>query len=150
MVWRQPYETRILRHAACPATPVMNLEGEAQQLPEVCIASFGFSAINDQNLWWKLFQSDFPNDPKVRRVFIFDTVAVEDIKMASSFIPPSESYRCFVIEDPYRVWADLVQPEKEHHAFAAIIENGIIPLMMVGPPTEDAWEEFSREWRLRI
>jgi hypothetical protein len=30
-----------------------------------------------------------------------------------------------------------------------MFDNGAIPLMMIGPPTEDAWEEFSREWRLR-
>ena len=127
----------------------MSLDRTEQRLPEVCIAGFGFSAVNDQNLWWKLFQSEFPDDLRIRRVFIFDVVEVEDIKSALSLVPPSEADRCFVIEDPNHVWADLVHPEKEHHSFAAIIENGIIPLMMVGPPTEDAWEEFSREWRLR-
>lgn len=133
----------------CPVTPVMSLDGSGQQLPEVCIASFGFAAIGDQNLWWKLFQSDFPDDSRIRRFFIFEAAEVEDVNMVQSLVPPSESDRCFVIEDPSCVWANLVKPDKEHHAFAAIIENGMIPLMMIGPPTEDAWEEFSREWRLR-
>ena len=118
--------------------------------PEVWICGFGFAAIADQGIWWKLFQSDFPGDSRIRRVFFVDEITPEGEQLALSLVPRSEADQVRLIADMDHAWRNLIQPDNEQRGFAIMFDNGAIPIMMIGPPTEDAWEEFSREWRLRI
>jgi hypothetical protein len=150
MLWRESYATRILRDVACPVVQMVNLDG-SQEFPEVCIwiGGFGFQALADQGVWWRLFQSDFPNDPLVRKVFIVERVSSQETAMADSLVPGSEASRCTLGEDANGFWKNLVQPDQENRGFAALIVGNQIPLLMVGPPTEEAWEEFSEAWRTK-
>ena len=141
MLWRQSYTTRILRDLPCP--------DEAPQGPEVWIGGFDFAAIADQGVWWKLFQSDFPGDLRIKRIFFVDEITSEGEQLAKSLVPRSEAEQVRLVVDTKHHWRDLVLPDNAERGFAIMFDNGAIPIVMIGPPTEDAWEEFSREWRLR-
>lgn len=148
MLWRESYATRILRDVECPVTQLVSLDGNLH-LPESCVwvGGFGFQALADQGVWWRLFQSDFPSDPQVLKVFVVDRASGAEISTADSLVPGSESSRCLLAEDPNEFWQNLVHPDTESRGFAALIRGSQIPLLMIGPPTEDAWEEFSNSWR---
>ena len=152
MLWKQPYETKILRDLACPAALVINLNGNPiVHGRQVWIAGFGFGATTDQGVWARLFQSDFPQDDAVLRVFILDRkVESGDYDIVSSLYPPSQRSQCRLVEDTNSFWLNMVNPDSNDRGFAAIVEeDGTIPLLMIGPPTEEAWEEFSNCWQSR-
>ena len=150
MLWRQAYQTKVLRDLDCPVTQTVSLDGSSiQPTVEVIIGGFGFDCLAEQTVWWKLFQSDFPGDPHVRRAFIVGSVLSSDIELAQSLMPPSEAKRSYFLEDPNQFWRELIEPDHPGRGFTAIIDQGKILLLMIGPPTEDAWEEFSNAWQAR-
>ena len=150
MLWKQSYRTRILRDLGCPDAGVTNLDGSPNsEERQVWIAGFGFDAIADQGVWWRLFQSEFPRDENVKKAFIFDKVLPSTAESALAMIPKSEGCQCLLVEDPLGAWKSLVTPDADSRGFAGILERDRIALMMIGPPTEDAWEEFSNFWRVR-
>jgi hypothetical protein len=153
MLWKQPYETKILRDLVCPVASIISLNGNPiVHSRQVWIAGFGFSATTDQGVWSRLFQSDFPQDDAIYKVFILDRkIEHGDFDIASSLYPPSQRAQCQLVEDNNNAWFNLVNPDSSERGFAAILEDdGRIPLLMIGPPTEDAWEEFSSCWHSRI
>ena len=126
-----------------------NLAGQSiNEGVQVWVAGFGFDGTSIQGVWSRLFQSDFPNDIRVNKVFILPNINEEIREAARSMVPPSYFDQTFLIFDPGQKWRTLLRPT-EQPGFAAIIERNRIPLLMTGPPTEDAWEEFQREWKLR-
>ena len=150
MLWRETYSPRVKRDLACPVAQFVCLDGIPSSVSsEVWIGGFGFLAAADQGVWWRLFQSDFRGDDRVRRVFIVDKVGTADLETALSLVPGSEARRTFMIEDPNHFWKELVKPDCPERGFAVIMSEGKVPLLMIGTPTEEAWEEFSREWQLR-
>lgn len=146
-MFRQPYVTTIVRDVALPATLLSTLDGaELRDETQVWIGGFGVDFLGEQTVWWRLFQSDFPGDKRVVKTFIYPAVSTRNIETILDATAPSEHSRCCLIEDPNAFWNELIVPRR---GFAAIIEAGKIPLLMIGPPTEDAWEEFSDAWMTR-
>ncbi len=147
MLWRQRYDTKILRDLACPAVEIVKLLDDSPPTsPEVWIGGFGFQAIADQGVWWRLFQSDFANDPLVKKVFIFPSVQTTELETIRSLVAPSELPHVYLIGDPVGKWRDTLEPFDDSTGFAAIIQGSNIPLAMVGPPTEEAWDVFHDAW----
>jgi hypothetical protein len=150
MLWRQSYQTRIERDLCYPVAIVVSVDcSEPIKGKQVWIGGFGFNGLNEQEVWSKLFQSDFHGDVRVHKVFIFESVGTSELESIRALVAPSEVNQCLLIEDPSRSWYSIINPDHPGRGFAAIIEGDKIPLLMVGPPTEDAWEEFSNEWRAR-
>jgi hypothetical protein len=149
MLWKQPYETRILRDLPGPVGLILSLDGSPiLNGPQVWVGGFGFEAISDQGVWWRLFKSDFAGDKAIKKVFIFDGALSGHIQNAHALIPRSEADSCLLVEDGNEMWRKTVNPDGPTRGFAAIIVESTITLLMVGPPTEDAWEEFSNCWRV--
>ncbi|MBS1700687.1 MAG: hypothetical protein JST12_03430 [Armatimonadetes bacterium] len=147
MLWRKHYETRILRDLPCPVTQLVALDGDSKNYEsEVWIGGIGFAALAEQEVWWRLFQSDFPNDERVRRVFVVESADAKTVETALSLIPPSQSSRTLLALDLNQAWQRALETDQ---GLTALIEGGRIPLAMTGPPTEDAWELFHDEWKLR-
>lgn len=150
MLWRQSYQTRVLRDLDCPDLSIASADGTPVTHERgVWICGFGFGCFTEQGVWARLFQSDFPRDPNVKKVFIFDSVGPEKFESLQALVAPSELENCLLIEDPQQAWRKLTEPDHLERGFTAIVEGQTIPLLMVGPPTEDAWEEFSDLWRTR-
>jgi hypothetical protein len=150
MVWKEPYVTKVLRDLSCPATMVMCLDGtRTTHDSQVWVGGFGFGSTADQGVWWRLVQADFPGDGRVYKAFVLASVGKAETESALSMVPQSESGRCLLVQDSNSLWAEMVCPLGDCRGFAAIIENSKVSLLMVGPPTEEAWEEFSAYWRTR-
>lgn len=150
MLWRKSYQTRVERDLSCPVAEIVSLDGSpVGDQTEVWIAGFGFEATTDQGVWWRLFQSDFPDDARIIRVFICPSVGKGELETALSLVPPSQISRTYLVADPSGLWRQTIRPNSDDQGFAIIIEKGKIPLAMIGPPTEDAWDEFHNEWEIR-
>jgi hypothetical protein len=150
MLWKESYRTKIIRDLKCPESQIVTLAGVPYESSiQVWIAGFGFECLTEQSVWWRLFESDFAGDQRVRKMFILDLVNKQVMNEVQALVAPSEFSRISFIEDQRQVWTELIKPDTQHRGFAAIFENGQLPLVMIGPPTEDAWEEFSNFWRLR-
>lgn len=147
MLWRQRYDTKILHDLPCPVAEVARLTTDDRpESTEVWIGGFGFQAIADQGVWWRLFQSDFPNDERVKKVFIFSKVGNDEFETVRSLVAPSELPHVSLVSDPVGKWRETLEPQDDLTGFAAIIRGPSIPLAMVGPPTEDAWDVFHDAW----
>jgi hypothetical protein len=148
MVWRKSYQTKLLADLPLPATKIHSINGFELRMDnvQIIVGGFGFNAIADQGVWWRLFQSDFANDDRILKGFIVESVDSFAQRESASLVPPSEHSRCVLIEDPIHAWQDLIKPDRENVGFAAVIVGSEIPILMIGPPTEEAWEDFSNYW----
>ena len=151
MLWRQSYKTRIDQDFVCPVVESVSIAPTDYSADDrqVWIGGFAFNGLNEQAVWSRLFQSDFPRGQRVHKVFIFESIGNTEIQEIHSLVAPSEAKKCLLIIDPKRGWESLVRPDHPGRGFAAIKEGEKISLLMVGPPTEDAWEEFANQWRAR-
>lgn len=147
MSWRAHYQTRILNDKDYPVCSITTLSGEpVPEGDQVWLGSLGFEAISEQGTWWRLFKNDFPEDPRVFRVFVFDSVDAASLDLAVNIVPPSEARRTLLVADPSRHWSRMLDIESGTTAFAAMICGSTIPVVMVGSATEDAWDTFCQFW----
>lgn len=135
MLWREPYRTRILRKVAFPS----ELEFAA------VVGGFNLSSDVGRQVWGRLIQSDFGGDARFGEIVLRPYWTPEERAELEAITPPSRLFRTRLLEDPGSSWRKLVQPNSEEQAFALIQPLG---LLMVGPPTEEAWEEFAEGLRL--
>ncbi|QYK53194.1 MAG: hypothetical protein KF824_13180 [Fimbriimonadaceae bacterium] len=118
MLWRKGYVTeRVTGFCA-------KWDGSLQTIPEVVIGFYHADQLTNVELWCRLLRADFGDDSDWRLL----NLGVSSEELESAF-PPSLSKR--VIQGNPEDW-----PFDREFAWRA-------DLVMVGPPTEDAWEEFS-------
>ncbi len=150
MPWREHYRTKVLVDLSYPVCELATLDGSRPpQDSLVLVGGFGFGAMQEQGTWWRLFQSDFPQDPQVYWAFVLSIVERPDFELALACVPPSQGSRTLLISDPHGRWAEALQPESLHMGFACVVQGATMPVAMVGSATEDAWDEFCRYWPVR-
>jgi hypothetical protein len=113
---------------------------------QVWIGGFGFRAVSDQGVWWRLMRSEFSSDPNIFRVFIESRWSERKRREALAIIPPSEKVSTLLVSDDVN-WRAIVMPDKPERGFAAMIADKEIKRLVVGPPTEEVWEDFINLWR---
>lgn len=118
MLWRKGYVTvRVTGFCA-------QWDGYLQAIPEVAIGFDSADQLTNVELWCRLLRADFGDE--FRWCLLNLGVPSEELGAA---LPPSLLKR--VIQGNPADW-----PFNREFAWRA-------DLVMVGPPTEDAWEEFS-------
>jgi hypothetical protein len=90
-------------------------------------------AINEAHIWSRLFREDALS--LSFRVF-FHPASMQEL------VPPSW-LSATSFDSNAQIWLDLVKPDSEQRAFAVVTDGEWIKMLVVGPPTEEAWEEFS-------
>ena len=141
MLWREPYTTRTVE-ADWPPLRLLNAKGEPLPVaPDFAvIGSFRARAMQQREVWRKLFEAEL-NLP-FHLVLVGHEPGSSEAKLWLGAMPPSvASSAAFLLEESHR-WQELLAPEHEDQAFAALIKDGRADLVMVGPPTEEAWETF--------
>lgn len=141
MLWHPSYETIILRDVSLPlGEDGFSLDGSALEWPllGIVLGSFSLSDRRDLGVWSRLVAQEFP-DQAYRTVFIQGEWSARARKDVAASIPTSQRGRTFTISDPLSVWAYVV-PSKR--SFAAIVQGPVMPLVMIGPATEEAWDIF--------
>ncbi len=106
---------------------------------ETYIGAFELAALSEIGVWTKLLHSAgipshvliFANDPgpKIQR------------SLQTSF-PPSRLQDIILVDDSGEQWRNFIQPDRPERAFAMHVRDGMAEPLMVGPPTEEAWDLF--------
>lgn len=101
----------------------------------VFIGSRSLDASREVEVWWRLFEEDFPGE-------LLEVVPAELVPDVFALRPPSRHSRIRV-ESSAANLAGLNEPGR---AFCAVVQSGVAELMVIGPPTEEVWDEVATLW----
>ena len=132
MLWRTSYSPLVLREPV--GTPLVsdNL---------ALIGSFGLSASREVEVWWRLFEEDFSGE--VVEMLITDGQEAQQI---ADLRPPSRNARLRTSDDVLK-WKEAVGDIPDGRAFCTLIQDGVAIIRVIGPPTEEVWDEVTTLWR---
>jgi len=143
MLWRERYDTRVLYDLTVPVPSGTTLTGHSQNLEPGQIAIGGFSpeAFMGMGVWIRLIQDEYGLDP-LRLVFLSEGWSAEQREDLPYVIPRSLHEQTLVTDSHTDVWSQLVEPDHAGRAFAALVAPSGVRCLMIGPPTEERWDEF--------
>ncbi len=131
MLWRQSYTTRIEERRDIPPLDIHLLNGTRGTAAPFVVAVRSLRAMPALDLWRRLFRERYPTMPAM-----FAVVGATDLADLEALVPPSRSGEYGVIRSPE--WIELFDGADEQHPMAIVA--GHPSLVLIGPPTEDAWE----------
>lgn len=142
MLWRTGYQTIIRNDVVIPESRIWDLTGEVVHVAGPIAFALGFSArsLQQREVWRRLFEAELPI-PFWTGVISEDNFA-ESTELLQAMTPKSRWSSTVVVLDPQRAWRNLIEPEDEERCFALISRGNTADVVMIGPPTEEAWERF--------
>ena len=148
MLWRPTYETRVLRGVALPRLAGRTLDGQSGAAPGegATLGAFGPLAFAELGVWRRLLEEADPERP-VPTVLVRAAWTERERRALDVATPPAQRPWTLLADDPTGAWAAAVEPDRAERAFGAVVRGGQAVLLMVGLPTEDAWDEFREEAR---
>lgn len=134
MMWRQPYQTQILRGVVQPMVSGKSLLGRELKIEEfdLVVGAVSMSSLSDQEIYRRLFAEAF--DP-ARFGQLFWGCSASEVE---SVVPASRHDQCFLLAGAHP-FGEAIGSLALDRAFAWVPKAELI---MVGPPTEDAWEKM--------
>ena len=142
MLWRTGYQTIVRDDIAIPKTQIWDLTGEAVKAAGSIALALGFSArsFQQREVWRRLFEAELPIP------FWTGVVSEGDLEESTELLqamtPKSRWTSTVVVPDPQKAWRNLIEPDSDERCFALIVRGKTADVVMVGPPTEEAWERF--------
>jgi len=119
VLWRAAYEPQVLG-----PFPVPTFDG-------VLVGGFDVLSLSEMEIWMRLLESSGID-------WRFGLVGDWDV---SDLVRPSRLSRCMRLEE---FWRSAVSPDRVERSFCAFVRDGVAVRTVVGPPTEEVWEEFER------
>lgn len=143
MLWKPPHETRILRDVALPRLEGRTLDGQdgAAPVEGAMLGAFGPFAVAELGVWRRLLAEAFPKR-RVPTVLLRPEWNERERRTILLGTAPDLHAWTLLANDPTGAWSALVGPDRPERAFGAVIQGGAARLLMVGLPTEDAWDLF--------
>ena len=127
MLWRESYSPRLIREKI--RTPFSD---ESLLL----IGSRSLSASREVEIWWRLCEEDFMG---------FAVEVLPEACQDEAGILRAGSRQARIRFNSEAL--SIVQELPDDRAFCAVVRDGIAELIVVGPPTEEVWDEASTVWR---
>ncbi len=127
MLWRESYSPTVIRDRI--RTPFSD-----ESL--VYVGSYALEASREVEIWWRLFEQELPG-------FLVEVVPESLRDEVIALRAPSRHSRIRFDSAALGV-IDEVEP---HRAFCAVVRAGIAELVVIGPPTEEVWDEVCQLWR---
>ena len=146
MLWKPTYETRILRSVVLPRLEGKTLDGQEGAAPVegVMLGAFGPFASNELGIWRRLLQEAFP-ERKVPTVLVRASWTERERRTIATGTPPALQPWTLLANDPEGSWTAAIGPDRAERAIGAVVHGGVATLLMVGLPTEEAWDTFREE-----
>lgn len=146
MLWKPAYETRVLRSVPLPRLVGRTLDSQdgAGPVEGVMLGAFGPFASAELGVWRRLLNDAFPARP-IPTVLVRALWSERERRTIATATPPKDQAWTLLANDPENAWSALVAPDRAERAFAAVVRDGMAELLMVGMPTEEAWDEFVAE-----
>lgn len=148
MLWKTPYETRILRGVELPRLVGRTLDNQdgAAPVEGAMLGAFGPFAGAELGIWRKLLEEAFPAR-KVPTVLVRAAWTERERRTLATATPPGLHPWTLLANDPDGAWAAAVGPDRAERAFGSVVRSGTAELLMVGLPTEEAWDHFQETLR---
>ena len=143
MLWKPTYETRVLRDVALPRLVGRTLDGQdgAAPVEGAMLGAFGPFASAELGVWRRLLKEGFPA-LRVPTVLVRASWTDRERRTILLATPPDAHAWTLLANDPDGAWSAAVGPDRAERAFGAVVREGQAGLLMVGLPTEEAWDEF--------
>jgi len=142
MLWRESYATRVLEEPRIPALVGLNLSGETwdDDARIALAANFSLREMQQRDVWLRLFQAELeiPYALGVVQTSWLD----KELEQLRAAVPRSRWPEVFAFTDSESAWKSLIEPDSPARVFALLVEQGQTDFVMIGPPTEEAWERF--------
>lgn len=132
MLWRTTYTPEVTR----------NLEhGLPLSSPRAVIGVYSVAGLRELEIWWRLFEEDFSGEVTQ---FVLSNPGESD--KWSSLLPQSRLDRT-VLSSEIKPWLDITGQVENSRAFCTILTRERARIVVLGPPTEEVWEEVANIWR---
>ena len=143
MLWRPTYETRVLHDVALPRLEGRTLDGQdgAAPVESIMLGAFGPFAGAEIGVWRRLIEETYPGR-KVPSVLVRATWTERERRTLATSTAPSLHPWTLLANDPAGAWSTAIGPDRVERAFGAVVRSGTAGLLMVGLPTEEAWDLF--------
>lgn len=141
MIWRQSYSTRIARLDEPLLLAGHSLEGSRATASDYSLVLGGWDvkSLSEQRLWLRLFRDLELSDDQVRLGLVVDGSGASPAASVSAILPPSLQALFVLWDDPTGSSREALQPDTAARCFAWNPASGLV---MVGPATEEAWDEM--------
>ncbi len=127
MLWRETYSPIVSRE------PILTPFGN-ETFP--VIGSLSLGAGREVEVWWRLFEEDFPGSAVEVLPAVLENTAM-DLR------PPSRHRRIrFEVAD-----LSAIAGSDPARAWCAVVQCGVAQIVVIGPPTEEVWDEVASLWR---
>lgn len=130
MLWRPGYQPRVSMGVESPPLKIHLLDGSKAEGASILIGGFAPTSLLEQEVWRRLVESAGLAEEALQVVFGAEASSLIPL------VPRSRLARTGTCPET-RAWEALVQPDHPGRSFAL---TG--PMLVVGPPTEEVWEEF--------
>lgn len=138
MIWRRSYTTRICQGLSLPLSQVICLDGSPADLAacDLLVAGWGLAALGEMGVWERLYRGEGAAEG------LLLGLAAENGRpalaaQAMDAVKASSHPRFAVWDDREGALRRLLEPDGPQRAFAWAPRA---QLVMVGPPTEEAWD----------
>lgn len=141
MLWRTPYQTPRAENVTLPGLSGRYVSGESWVALDdfVLVGAFDLRGLSEIGIWTRLL--DEAGIGVVVAFFDAEWSPQQRVVLEAS-IPYSQQGHTLMANDPRGEWLDLISPDKPERAFAAVVRGHAASVLMLGAPTEDAWDDF--------
>jgi len=142
MLWRAGYDTRELPPTPFPELVATSLVGSPIDFSLPCVLSGGFDprAQMELGVWDRLLHEIELAIPHCT-VFLLER-PIEKAEASIIAMTPRSRWATVGLAACTEPWQELIQPDRPSRSFAGILVYGMLHPLMVGLPTEEAWDRF--------
>ncbi len=131
MLWRTSYQTEIYRDVRL-----------AVEETGVVLYAFHPLGHTELGIWMRLLEEAFPTGPSVQVQWIIPAGALWRRELPEIF-PPSMWAKMSISATALESETPKIPPVDPQRVCAALVHpGGLAEFVMIGPPTEEAWDEF--------
>jgi hypothetical protein len=127
LLWRQTYITPVFKNVALPFCFDPDVS--------IVLVLLTLESLPEADLWRRLIKAELPN-----AAFQLILNGGPTASRLQSVLPPSQ--RAAVAATPDIEWQNIVEVDQTIRALALVVCGSTAKVVMVGPPTEDAWDLF--------
>ena len=146
MLWKPTYETRVLQ-----SIPLVRLEGRtldgqdgAAPIEGAMLGAFGPFATAELGIWRRLLAEAYPSR-RVPTVLVRAVWTERERRTLATGTAPALHAWTLLANDDAGAWSSAIGPDRAERAFGAVVRGGVAELLMVGLPTEEAWDLFQEK-----
>ncbi len=143
MLWRERYDTRVLYDVEAAPITGLTLDSHSETLSPgiIALGTFSPEGYMGMGVWLRLIEAEYGLDP-LRLVFFEEGWSLEEREEIGYVVPKSLQKQTLICSTGSAFWREIVQPDHPGRAFAALISQSGVKCLMIGPPTEERWDEF--------